>query len=796
MSDDSVNIEINGTAYVAPKGAMIIQVADDNGILIPRFCYHKKLSVAANCRMCLVEVEKAPKPLPACATPVNEGMKVFTRSPLAIKAQKSVMEFLLINHPLDCPICDQGGECELQDVAMGYGRDLSRFTERKRVVPDKNLGPLIATDMTRCIHCTRCVRFGAEIGGMPELGMTGRGENARIGTFIERSVDSELSGNMIDVCPVGALTSKPFRFRARAWEMQQRDTIAPHDTVGSNLHLHVKGNRVMRVVPKENEAVNEVWLSDRDRFSYDGLYSSDRLLTPMLKLRDRWEQVDWETALSAAVERLQGVVAEHGAGALGALASPSATTEEHYLLQRLMRGMGSPNIDHRVWQSDFSDDDQLPLAPWLGQALATLEDTDAALLIGSNVRFEQPMANHRLRKAARAGAGVMLVNSIDYDTNFDIAHKRVVNPLMMADELASIARASAQGSGDLQDLLRNVVVSSEHERIAEQLRAAERGVVLMGPSAMAHPHAAVIRALAGSIATATGAVFGYLPHGANSVGASLAGMLPHRLPGGGETSPGGLNAFEMFNGKLSGYVLLGLEPELDCVDSGVALSALRAAASVVCLTAFRTPAMDEYADVLLPIAPFAETPGSYVNVEGRWQRFAAAVSPQGEARPAWKVLRVLGNLFDVAGFDYVDVSDVHEELRELVPAELPTNAGGWRQIQSLPEASDARLVRIGDMPLYAVDPVVRRAAALQQTQCARQVGAKVNENTAKRLQLEGGMKVGVAQNGSQVTLDIVIDPRVADGCVQIHGGVAGSVGLGPSFGPVALRIAQGEPANE
>ncbi len=796
MTDDTVNLEINGTAYRARKGSMIIEVADDNGILIPRFCYHKKLSVAANCRMCLIEVEKAPKPLPACATPVNEGMKVFTRSPLAVQAQKSVMEFLLINHPLDCPICDQGGECELQDVAMGYGRDLSRFSERKRVVPSENLGTLIATDMTRCIHCTRCVRFGTEIAGMPELGMTGRGENARIGTFIERSVDSELSGNMIDVCPVGALTSKPFRYKARSWEMQQRDTIAPHDGVGSNLHLHVKSNRVMRVVPKENEAVNEVWLSDRDRFSYDGLYSSDRLLAPMIKVKDRWEEVDWETALSTAADRLRAVITEQGAGALGALASPSATTEEHFLLQKLMRGVGCANIDHRVYQSDFSDDGRAPLAPWLGQRLAALEDTDAVLLVGSNVRFEQPMVNHRLRKATHRGAKVMLLNAIDYDINIDIAHKRIVNPLVMPVELAAIARATGRMSGDMSAMLQGVSMSPEHERFAELLSTAERATVLVGPSAMAHPDAAAIRALAGGIAEGIDAVFGYLAQGANSVGAALAGHLPHRLPGGDEAPQRGLNALEMFASKLPGYVLLGLEPELDCVDSAVALSALQNASSVVCMTAFKTPVMEEYADVLLPVAPFAETSGSYVNVEGRWQRFDAAVSPQGEARPAWKVLRVLGNLFDVAGFDYVDVDGIQDQLRVHIPAALPTNAGAWHTGASLPEPPDAHLTRVGDTPLYAVDPVVRRADALQKTSAATQAAARVNESTAKRLQLVAGMRVGVAQNGTQVTLDVVIDPRVADDCVNVHGGVPGSVGLGPTFGPVALRSAQVEPANE
>ena len=451
MSDDTVTIEIDGHPCEVRKGAMVIEAADAAGIAIPRFCYHKKLTVAANCRMCLVEVERAPKPLPACATPVMDGMKVITTSETARGAQRSVMEFLLINHPLDCPICDQGGECELQDLAMGYGRGVSRFTERKRVVPDKNLGPLIATDMTRCIHCTRCVRFGAEVAGLPELGATGRGEDMRIGTFIERSVDSELSGNVIDVCPVGALTSKPFRFRARAWEMVQREGIAAHDAIGSNLYVHVRRGRLLRVVPRENEAVNEVWLSDRDRFSYEGLYTEDRLLRP--RVRDgegAWQETDWEIALDAAADAIRAVLDAQGPAGIGALASPVATTEEHYLLQTLVRGFGGTNLDHRLRQSDFGDQDEAPAWPSLGMALADLEGADAVLLVGSNVRKEQPLAGLRLRKAALAGASVFAVNPVDHVFNFDLAGRIVVSPDRMAGELAGIARvaASRETGGD------------------------------------------------------------------------------------------------------------------------------------------------------------------------------------------------------------------------------------------------------------------------------------------------------------------------------------------------------------
>jgi NADH-quinone oxidoreductase subunit G len=454
MSEERVHIEIDGRPLQARRGAMIIEVADEAGIHIPRFCYHKKLSVAANCRMCLVEVERTPKPLPACATPVAEGMKIKTRSPLARDAQKSTMEFLLINHPLDCPICDQGGECELQDVAMGFGGDVSRFQERKRVVRDKDIGPLIATDMTRCIHCTRCVRFGAEVAGIRELGATGRGEHMEIGTYIEHSVDSELSGNVIDLCPVGALTSKPFRFSARAWEMLQRDTIAAHDCIGSNLHVHVRRNRIMRVVPRENEAVNETWISDRDRFSYQGLYGDDRLAAPLIKGSGGWQQTDWPTALSAAAAGLRRVLAERGAQQLGALASPSATLEELYLLQRLVRGLGSHNIDHRLRQGDFRDQDVAPLFPWLGQSIAALETLDAALVVGSHTRKEQPLANHRLRKAALRGSALMFVNPVAFEFNYPVAEAVVATPAGMLQALAAIAKAlGGKTKGSLAKLL-------------------------------------------------------------------------------------------------------------------------------------------------------------------------------------------------------------------------------------------------------------------------------------------------------------------------------------------------------
>lgn len=791
MSEELVNLEINGLALQAPRGEMLIRVADEAGIRIPRFCYHKKLSVAANCRMCLVEVEKAPKPLPACATPVVEGMKVYTHSSLAQDAQKAVMEFLLINHPLDCPICDQGGECELQDVAMGFGGDVSRFQERKRVVKDKDIGPLIATDMTRCIHCTRCVRFGDEVAGVRELGATDRGEQMEIGTFIERSVDSELSGNVIDLCPVGALTSKPFRFRARAWEMASRASIAPHDCVGSNLNLHFQGRRVLRVVPRENETVNETWISDRDRFSYQGLYSDDRLQVPMIKRNDRWQEVDWETALRFATTGLRNLTGAQDPPPIGALVSPNVTLEEGYLIQKLMRGLGSSNIDHRLREADFSDQDHAPLFPWLGQSLSDLETVDAALLVGANCRKEQPLINHRLRKAVLNGAKVVAINSVDFPFNYPLAEKIIVHPPGVIGALSGIARGlSAQMEGadqQLTALLGDIQPNAQQNAIVKMLLGAERATVLLGPSAMEHPQAGVLRGLAGLIAQLSGATFGYLPTGANSAGAWLSGLLPHRGPAGVTIDRVGLDAQAMFEQMLEGYLLVGIEPELDCAHSLRAQQALRQSLFTVNLTAYRTPFMEEYAHVLLPIAPFAETDGTFVNVAGRRQSFQAAVPPLGDSRPAWKVLRVMGNLLGLDGFEYQSLDAVRTELSQKIDGTSPNNMGAWCVPSELPQTDVGSLWRVGDVPIYAVDPIVRRAPALQQTEDAVKAACRMRSEQAELLGLGEGDEVWVSQEGGEKALRVVFDERVAAGCVHIQSGLAESVGLGASFGPVSLE---------
>ncbi|MEJ2654850.1 MAG: NADH-quinone oxidoreductase subunit NuoG, partial [Acidihalobacter sp.] len=563
MSEQQVTIQIDGVSYPAPRGAMLIEVADAHGIEIPRFCYHKKLSVAANCRMCLVEVERAPKPLPACATPVQDGMKIHTRSPLALAAQQGTMEFLLINHPLDCPICDQGGECELQDVAMGFGRDVSSYVEAKRVVPDPDIGPLVATDMTRCIHCTRCVRFGDEIAGLRELGATGRGENMRIGTFVAHTMTSELSGNVIDLCPVGALTAKPSRFSGRAWEMIQHAGIAAHDCIGSNVYAHTLRGQIVRVVPRENESLNETWISDRDRFAYEGLNAADRVLVPKIKVRGRWKDTDWDTALARVADGLRG----HAPETIGALAAPGATLEEGYLLQKLLRGMGVRSIDHRLRQSDFGDAARDPLFPWLGQSVEELESNEAVLLVGANPRKDQPILGHRLRKAALEGARIMDINPRAFETTHDMAVRHTVAPQAMGEALADLLSAVCGRTDDEPPAwLGRREPADWALQMAEHLDTAQNAGVLLGPQALNHPDHARLRALAGEIAARTGAVLGYLPEGGNAPGAWVAGVLPHRGHGGQALAEPGLDAQAMCAQPRSAYVLYGVEPDYDCAD--------------------------------------------------------------------------------------------------------------------------------------------------------------------------------------------------------------------------------------
>ena len=712
------SIEIDGIKIEANDGSMLIEAADEAGIPIPRFCYHKKLSVAANCRMCLVDVEKAAKPLPACATPVTDGMIVHTRSNKAIEAQKGVMEFLLINHPLDCPICDQGGECDLQDLAMGYGESHSRYAENKRVVKNKDLGPLISTDMTRCIHCTRCVRFGDEVAGIKELGAVGRGEHMEIGTYVAKSVSSEMSGNVIDLCPVGALTSKPFRYAARQWEMGTQPSIAAHDCVGSNIDVHTRSNKVMRVVPRENESINETWISDRDRFAYEGLNAGDRIQQPKIKVSGKWETVTWEEALEFAAKGLQSVTGKNGPQSLASLISPSATTEEAFLLQKLTRALGSNNIDHRVRTLDFSNQEQLPVYPSLGQGIADLEIQDAVLLIGSNIRKDQPILGHRIRKAALDGANIMAINAYDYSFNFPLAQQAIVEPAAMKKELAGLVKVLAQRAGksapaSLSEVVGSAATTDANTVMAKHLMEANNASIIIGINAAGHPEASVLSALASAAAELSGATLGYLSVGANSAGASLAGALPHRTAGGQIVGSAGANARSMFGADSKGFILLGLEPELDCVDGDTALQKLNDAEFVISLSSYVTDAIDSYANVVLPIATHTETSGTFVNVEGTWQSLNAAVKPLGGARPAWKVLRVLGNVLSLDGFDYMSSADVLDDVKQA--AEGVTVSNAWQGELTASSSASGDMGLYEDVAPYSVDAVVRRATSLQLT---------------------------------------------------------------------------------
>ncbi|MEJ2403060.1 MAG: NADH-quinone oxidoreductase subunit NuoG [Candidatus Thiodiazotropha sp.] len=785
MTENTVTIEVNGQELQAKAGTMLIEVTDAAGIKIPRFCYHKKLSVAANCRMCLVEVEKAPKPLPACATPVSDGMKVYTRSPKALAAQKGTMEFLLINHPLDCPICDQGGECELQDVAMGYGQDVTRYGEGKRVVADKNLGPLIATDMTRCIHCTRCVRFGEEIAGLRELGATGRGEHTLIGTYVEKSVSSELSANVIDLCPVGALTSKPFRFSARAWELTQVDSVAPHDSLGSNLNLHLRGNTVMRVHPRDNESINETWISDRDRFSYQGLYSEERLTRPMIKRGGEWKTVGWEQALEAVAKQFK----EIGDGEqIGALAAPTATLEELFLLQKLMRGMGCANIDTRTRQGDFRLDSTQQGAHWLGMNLSDIDQQQSVLVIGGNLRKEQPILAHRVRKAALGGASVYYLNPFEVPLNHEASQSTCL-PSDWVSRLAGVAKAAGvKASGAAAAWLKSAKPDEFAKQTAASLKQADKGMILLGGLAQSHPDYALLAVIGARLAEATGAVFSILPTAANSVGAQLVGAVPNLGCGGAPAEARGLDALSMLKQPRKAYLLMGVEPGIDFWNGALSTSALQSADVVVAMSAFRSAELEACADILLPMATFAETSGTFVNAEGCWQTSRGAVRPHGESRPAWKILRVLGNLLDQPGFEYTDTTQVLDEIRGLCESAKLDNR------QDEPAGLDPQLIasslqRGGDIPLYASDALVRRAQALQQTRDAGQEIIRLHPDEAHKLGLEEGGQVRVKQNGNQVDLPLELDAAIPQGCAWISTGLKRTALLGQPYGEVTLEKA-------
>jgi len=764
---DLVNIEVDGKPTQIRKGAMIIEAADAIGVAIPRFCYHRKLPIAANCRMCLVDVEMGgrmmPKPQPACATPVADGMKVMTRSDKALKFQKDVMEFLLINHPLDCPICDQGGECELQDVALGYGRSVSRYTDRKRVVADENLGPLVATEMTRCIQCTRCVRFTSEIAGTYELGGMSRGENLQIGTYIGKTIETELSGNIIDVCPVGALTNKPFQFQARAWELIAKPSIGYHDALGSNLWLHTRRGEVLRTVPRDNEAINECWLSDRDRYSHQGLYAADRISAPEVKRNGQWQVTTWEDALQFAGEALKKTPGSD----LGVLMHPATSNEEGDLLMRLARGLGSGHVDHRLRQLDFSDN---AVAQPFGLPVADVQNVKSALLVGSDLRHELPLLNHRLHQAVKQGAKVYTVNPAHFDFNYQLAGESVVAPQALIDALLALAKAAtAAGATAPATLAEAINASSSDQGDNDAIAALKAGqaVVILGEAALTHPQASWLRAVASFIAEATGAAYNELPLGANSLGLARIGAVPGN---------GGLDAQAMLAQPRKSYLLYGVEPPHDFADGAAVLNALRAAGQVVACSAYASATLREVADVILPIALLPEIDATLVNVDGIAQGVIAGAKAPGEARAGWKVLRALGGALQLNGFEFNDLAG----LRDGIETRQVNARSGLAA-----RATVSGLTRLATWPIYRSDAVLRRATALNAHPLNRKPAVRINADEAQRLGLANGEQLRVGDS----LLPCLFDAAVPDGAVWIEAAQDATATLPPYGATITLSKA-------
>ena len=757
-----------------------MDAANKLGTYIPHFCYHKKLSIAANCRMCLVEVEKAPKPLPACATPVSPGMIVRTHSDKAVHAQKSVMEFLLINHPLDCPICDQGGECQLQDLAVGYGKGESRYAEEKRVVAPKEAGPLISMEeMARCIQCTRCVRFGQEVAGQMEFGMVGRGEHSEITTFVGKSVDSEISGNMIDLCPVGALTSKPFRYSARPWELQRRRSVSPHDSLGSNLIVQVKGGKVMRVLPLENESINECWLSDKDRFSYEALDNASRLVNPMVKQDGKWIDTDWQTALEYVAHGLRNIRHEHGADSIAAVATPHSTVEELYLLQKAMRGFGVENVDFRLRQTDFALDGQV--IPSLGMPIAELSTLSRVLVVGSFLRKDHPLAATRLRTAVKSGAKLSIVHGSSDDNLIPTANRLIAAPSDWLAALSEIVAAVAVAKGiaapgGFEGIEAGDVAKAIAATLVVDNAADLPGAVLLGNAAAQHPQASQLHAAAQWIAEQTGMKFGYFVEAANTVGGYLVGATSK-------------HAAKLFAEPKKAYVLLNAEPELDAANPAQAIAALNSAEMVVAMSAFRH-GMD-YADVLLPISPFSETAGTFVNCEGRAQSFNGTVKPLGETRPAWKVLRVLGNLLGLAGFDYENSESIRDEALGKGNTDLSAKLNNVGNIAPTGAffGNGEQLERLADVPIHFADAIARRSEPLLRTADAQAPLATISAALAGKLGIAAGDQVTVSQGQGSVVLTANVDARLPANVVRVAAAHESTSVLGDMFGPINVAKA-------
>lgn len=777
-----LHIEIDGRTLAVKPNQTIIEAADEAGIYIPRFCYHKHLSVAANCRMCLVEVEKSPKALPACATPVMAGMKVSTRSKKTIDAQRAVMEFLLINHPLDCPICDQGGECELQDISMGYGDGASHFDECKRAVEELDLGPLIATEMTRCIHCTRCVRFGDEIAGLRELGVTQRGGHAEISTYVQHPLHSEVSGNIIDLCPVGALTSKPYRFTARAWELQQAASISPHDAFGSSLHVHTRDGQVMRVVPKENVSLNQTWISDRDRFSYTALSHDDRLQTPLIKVGDKWQEASWETALEFTVERLQSITKSHGVDQLAALLNPSSTTEECYLMQKIVRGLGSQHIEHRLRAVDTEDDAQQSAYPGFDLSLAELEACDTVFIIGSHLTHEWPLLPIRFRKMATAGTKFVVLNAVDDEMHFPIHHQMIISPMQWVKEvekLTIVLKGDAKRASD-QDVESLRPFFAEGKKIA----------IILGTQVSSHSQAAWLRFAVDQLAQQCGAKVGTITDGANSAGAWLAGAISHRGPAMQAVASRGVSAKQMLTEPRHAYILLNVDPALDVSCPVSAIDVLKKADFVLSLSTYRDPAVLETAHVILPVGPFTETSGTYVNAWGEWQSFRGVVPPFAQSRPAWKVLRVLGELLGLTDCQYDSSEAVRDELKALCATLSNAKPASVMPSPIKDAPLGLGLCFIKERLMYRSDGIVRRSQPLQDAlslMCGEiQHIIKMHPETAAQLNVKEHADVTLHQESNTIQATVRFDKKLALDVVWMAAATEMSAGLDNEMGIVQL----------
>ncbi len=732
-----IEFEIDGKKVIAEDGVSIIEAADAAGAYIPRFCYHKKLSIAANCRMCLVEVEKSRKPLPACATPITQDMKVLTKSKLATDAQRDVMEFLLINHPLDCPICDQGGECELQDLSMGFGRSKSPYDQAKRAVCSKDIGPLIETEMTRCIQCTRCVRFGEEVAGLRELGVVNRGEKEEITTYVKHFLKSEVSGNIIDICPVGALTNKPARYEVRGWEIKESESIAPHDCVGTNVYLHTRDGNVFRSVPRENENINEVWMSDRDRFSVEGLYHKDRVKKPLMKKNDKWVEVEWKYALDAIAHLTSHIKENFSADKIAGIAGYNCTTEEYYLFQKLIRNLGSDNIDYRIRQCDFSD----YFSPQLNIQIADIEKLDALLLVGSNIRYDQPMISTRIFKAYQEGLSVMAVNAVDYHFVYDLAEKIIDRDIVL--KLSEIVKAL----GGLKE--ESIAVSKSAKKIAEKLLDSKNSAIFLGLFASRHPDAALIRNLCKQIEKLSGATLGILSEGANSLGATIANCIPKNNINNTKTL--------LTTNPAEAYFLLNCEPEVDSLYPAESLENLSKAKLVVCFNSFASEKMREYADFILPITPYSETAGTFVNVTGDWQSFEPAVVPFADSKPAWKVLRALAEFMKLPNFNFKLIDAVRDEIKNNTKKSENNNLA----IKIL-KSEKTDILAVFNWHSYRDNNLVRRTTALQELVSEKSRCVTMNSNTANQLNIK--------ENDVYLNFKVKIDARVSDGLVILPAG--------------------------